>query len=43
VENLPIAPVFGKSALNANHEEFPAQSRTFTFTLPEGAGLFHGY
>jgi hypothetical protein len=89
VENVHIAPVFGKGALNAsprlghlhvqvddlpwwwadpsnvntidmaglppgphkvkitlvnaNHEDFPGQSKTVAFTIPEGAGSSHSH
>ena len=29
--------------VNANHEVFPGQSRTLTFTIPEGATLSHAH
>lgn len=29
--------------VNANHEDFPEQSRTVAFTIPKGAGMSHSH
>ena len=44
IAGLPPGEHKVKIALvNANHEAFPGQSRTLTFTIPEGAALSHAH
>ena len=44
IAGLPPGPHKVKIELvNANHEVFPGQSRTVTFTIPEGATLSHAH
>jgi hypothetical protein len=44
IAGMPPGPHKVKiSLVNSNHEVFPGQSKTVTFTIPEGAGAAHSH